>query len=248
MGMKVLGVIPARYGSTRLEGKPLLDIGGKPMIEHVYTRARKARCLDEVLVATDDRRIFDAVEAFGGRAVMTDPGHKSGTDRCAEVARIREDCDIILNIQGDEPLLDPAILEKTVAVLLDEPGVLISTAAKPISEEAKSDPNAVKVVLKLNGDALYFSRSLIPYPRAEHGPVLEHIGLYCYRRDFLLLLSGLPRTPLEKAESLEQLRVLEHGYALRVVMVEGTGQSFGVDTLADLERARAIIARSGAPN
>ena len=144
--MKVLGIIPARYGSTRLAGKPLVDIGGKPMIEHVYARALGAACLDLLLVATDDRRIVEAVEGFGGRAVMTDPNHKSGTDRCAEVAADHPDHEIVVNIQGDEPLLDPRLIEQVVAPLLADPAVVMSTPAKPLAEQAWQDPNTVKVV------------------------------------------------------------------------------------------------------
>ncbi len=246
--MKVLGIIPARYGSTRLAGKPLVDIGGKPMIQHVYARALGATCLDLLLVATDDRRIVEAVEGFGGRAVMTDPNHKSGTDRCAEVAADHPDHEIVVNIQGDVPLLDPRLIEQVVAPLLADPAVVMSTSAKPLAEQAWQDPNTVKVVANINGDALYFSRSLIPYPRNKEGFLAyEHIGLYCYRRDFLFRYAKLPRTPLERTESLEQLRALEYGYSIRVVLLENTGETMSVDTPEDLARARALVAEKNRP-
>ncbi|NLG83725.1 MAG: 3-deoxy-manno-octulosonate cytidylyltransferase [Firmicutes bacterium] len=242
--MRVLGIIPARYGSTRLAGKPLAEICGRPMIEHVYRRAAAARCLDLLLVATDDERIAAAVEAFGGRAVMTDPHHRSGTDRCAEVARAHPAFDVVVNIQGDEPLLDPHLIEETVAALAEDPAVLMSTPARRREGEADEDPNVVKVVVNLKGDALYFSRRPIPYPRrVEEGLVAyEHIGLYCYRREFLLHLATLPPTPLEKIESLEQLRVLEHGYPIRVVVTSSSSPTLAVDTPEDLKRVRAIMA------
>lgn len=246
--MKVLGIIPARYGSTRLAGKPLVDIGGKPMIQHVYARARGAACLDLLLVATDDRRIVEAVEGFGGRAVMTDPNHKSGTDRCAEVAAGHPDHEIVVNIQGDEPLLDLRLIEQVVAPLLADPAVVMATPAKPLAERARQDPNTVKVVTNVSGDALYFSRSLIPYPRNEEGfRAYEHIGLYCYRRDFLFRYAKLPRTPLERTESLEQLRALEHGYPIRVVLLGNFGETVSVDTPEDLARARALVAGKDRP-
>lgn len=244
--MRVLGIIPARYASTRLPGKPLADIGGKTLIEHVYRRAAAAAGLESLVVATDDLRIARAVEGFGGKAVMTDPNHKSGSDRCAEVACCHPEYEIIVNIQGDEPLLDPRLIDLVVAPLIADASLDMSTVAKVMAPADYGDPNVVKVVMDLNGRALYFSRSLIPYPRGESPTVYQHVGLYCYRRDFLLHLTGLPRSPLEEAESLEQLRVLEHGHSIRVMVADFPVESVSVDTPADLERVRAIIDRKAA--
>jgi len=241
--VKVLGVIPARYGSTRLEGKPLVDICGQPMIERVYRRASAAACLHLLLVATDDERIVAAVESFGGQALLTDSSHKSGTDRVAEVAREHSGFDIVVNIQGDEPLLDPRVIDQVVAPLATDRSLVMSTPARLLKDSEHDDPNIVKVVMDNKGDALYFSRSPIPYPRIKgEFRIYEHLGLYCYRRDFLLRLARMPHTPLERIESLEQLRVLEHGYSIRVVVTEFAEASVSVDTPEDLERARAIIA------
>ena len=234
----VLGVIPARWGSTRFPGKPLAPLAGRPLIEHVWRRARAALCLGDLVVATDDARICAAVEAFGGTAVLTSPHHPSGTDRVAEVTRHRR-ADLVVNIQGDEPLLDPAHVEAAVRPLLEDPGLEAVTLAAPLEEEADwQSPHAVKVVTDLTGDALYFSRAPIPARRSDAGPAaatpLRHIGLYVWRRDLLLAIAALPPTPLEQSEQLEQLRLLEHGMRLRVVRVGGAAP--GVDTPDDLER------------
>lgn len=238
--MKVIGVIPARYASSRFPGKPLADIAGRTMIEHVYRRAQQAASVDEVWVATDDRRIFDAVTAFEGRAVMTSPDHPSGTDRIAEAVRGMV-ADVVVNVQGDEPLLEPAEIDAVVAPFRDAPDVAMTTAATPITDPRDvNDPNVVKVVLSCSGFALYFSRLAVPYYRSgAAGTYLKHLGLYAYRKDFLLTYAALAPTPLEEAERLEQLRVLEHGHRIRVVVTQH--DSIGVDSEADLERVRRIL-------
>jgi len=241
--MQVIGVIPARYKSTRLEGKPLADIHGKPMVQHVYENASRAATLDRVVVATDDERVRRAVTAFGGEVAMTSPSHTCGTERVAETAE-RYDAGIILNIQGDEPLMDPIIIDECVRALRDNPEVGISTVMKRIPEEAFHDPAVVKVVCDLRGRALYFSRSLIPYPRFRTADfaVFEHIGIYGYTRDCLARISQIPPTPLEQMEGLEQLRALEHGIAIQVVESAFTGDLVSVDTPEDLEKVRMILA------
>lgn len=241
--MKVLGVIPARFKSTRLEGKVLAEIAGKPMVRHVYERALEARCLDEVLVAADDERILAAVKEFGGKAVMTAESHTSGTDRVAEVTAAT-DADVVVNVQGDEPMLDPAMIEELVAPFRSSPGLDMVTIKKRVLEESDfADPSVVKVVTDRAGFALYFSRSLIPYPRRRTGDfkVFEHVGLYAYTRECLLKLASLPPTPLEEAESLEQLRALENGIRMLVVETLCEGELLSVDTQADLERVRRIF-------
>ena len=244
--MEAIGIIPARYKSTRFEGKPLADILGKPMIQRVFEAAMKARRLDAVVVATDDVRIFDAVKGFGGSAVMTGSDHLSGTDRVAEAAA-GYDAAIIVNIQGDEPLLDPAMIDECVGAVTSTPDVELSTAMKRIDEAAFEDPGVVKVVCDTRGRALYFSRSLIPYPRSrtDEFAVFEHIGLYAYTRDCLMKLSRLMPTPLEKIEGLEQLRALENGIPIQVVETRCTGPLVSVDTEEDLERVRQIFAAGG---
>ena len=240
--MRVLGVIPARFQSSRFEGKPLALIGGRPMIQHVYERASQSTLLSELVVATDDRRIFDAVVGFGGRCVMTSDQHPSGTDRVAEVAASR-DADIVVNVQGDEPFLSPVTLDELVRPFASDPTLPMSTVMRRIDDDASlADPNVVKVVVNRQGDAMYFSRSLIPYPRrGERRQAFEHIGLYAYRRAFLLELARLEPTVLEQTEALEQLRVLEHGHRIRAV--ETTSHlGLSVDTPADLARAEALLA------
>jgi 3-deoxy-manno-octulosonate cytidylyltransferase (CMP-KDO synthetase) len=245
----VAGIIPARYASTRLPGKALRLILGKSMIQRVYERGRQAAVLDEVCVATDDDRIARAVEAFGGRAVMTSPDHASGTDRLAEAVR-GIPADVVVNIQGDQPFIDPVMITEAVQPLLDDASLPMSTLMHPISRpEDLQDTGVVKVVVDRAGFALYFSRSLIPYPRTPvpHS-VYEHVGLYVYRRDFLLELAALPPTTLEQVESLEQLRVLEHGHRIRVVETrcsDNEFSGFSVDTQADIERAEAMLRQRG---
>jgi 3-deoxy-manno-octulosonate cytidylyltransferase (CMP-KDO synthetase) len=242
----MIGVIPARYGSTRLEGKPLKDICGKPMIQYVYEAAQNARLLERVIVATDDPRIVRAVEDFGGLARLTSVEHKTGTDRIAEVAA-QLDADVVVNIQGDEPLLDPAMIDEVTAPFLEDPGLPMCTLCIPILEEEKlNSPHVVKVVFNQKGYALYFSRSLIPYPRNREGFVAyEHLGLYAYRKNFLMTYINLPQTRLEINESLEQLRVLEAGYPLKVVVTHRTYLGLSVDTTEDLEKVRQIVASRG---
>jgi 3-deoxy-manno-octulosonate cytidylyltransferase (CMP-KDO synthetase) len=240
--LKVIGVIPARFESARLQGKPLARIGGKTMIEHVYQRAARSTLLSDLVVATDDERIFRAVEEFGGKAAMTSPGHPSGTDRVAEIAA-GSDADVVVNIQGDEPFLSPRVLDQLVEPFHLEPALEMTTLARKIAEpESLQDTNVVKVVFDRRGDALYFSRSLIPHPRrAENHTAYEHIGLYGFRRDFLLAYARLEPTPLERTEALEQLRALENGHAIRVV-VTADHLGLSVDTPADLERANQFLA------
>ena len=240
--MKIIGIIPARYGSTRLEGKPLKDICGKPMIQHVYEAAQGARLLDQIYVATDDQRIVHAVESFGGNVRLTSPDHKTGTDRIAEVAA-NLDVDIVVNLQGDEPLLNPAMIDEVIQPLVDDPALPMSTLCVPIlEEEALHDPNVVKAVFDQRGNALYFSRSLIPYPRKrDNFTAYEHLGLYAYRKDFLMTYINLPQSRLEINESLEQLRVLEAGYRLKVAVSAHPYDGVSVDTPEDLERVREIV-------
>ncbi|MFP4057216.1 MAG: 3-deoxy-manno-octulosonate cytidylyltransferase [Candidatus Brocadiia bacterium] len=241
-------VIPARYASVRLPGKPLLRETGKYLIQHVYERAALAARIDEVAVATDDERIRDAVESFGGRAVMTSPRHRSGTDRVAEAARQIE-ADVVVNVQGDEAEVQPDAIDLAVDLLDRHHQAHVSTLAVPTCEpQLVRDPNLVKVVLDAQGYALYFSRAPIPasksYPQFPPGdsPVyLGHIGLYGFRRDFLFRFASLDRSPLEQREELEQLRILEHGY--RLVVGISSYQGFGIDTPEDyrgfVERWRA---------
>jgi 3-deoxy-manno-octulosonate cytidylyltransferase (CMP-KDO synthetase) len=239
--MKTAIVIPARYRSSRLPGKPLLRQTGKYLVQHVYERACQARRADHVFVATDDPRIVAAVESFGGGVVLTRRDHPSGTDRVAEVARDL-DADVIVNLQGDEPLIDPATLDLLPELLERDPEAQMATLAVPITAvDQWHNPNCVKVVCDARGRALYFSRSPIPFVRdglpdfaAEPPRFLQHLGLYAYRRDFLLHLAQLPPEPLEQLEKLEQLRVLALGHSIHVGVVRHA--SIGVDTLADYER------------
>ena len=247
--MKTAILIPARYASARLPGKPLLRATGKYLIQHVYERACQARSAGLVIVTTDDERIAEAVRAFGGRAEMTRPNHPSGTDRIAEVAR-RLDAEIIVNLQGDEPLVEPSSLDLLAEMLRRDPDADMATLAVPItSEEQWRDPACVKVVRDACGRALYFSRSPIPFvrdrePAFAHRPplFLQHLGLYAYRRRFLLSLAQLPPEPLEELEKLEQLRALALGRRIHVGIVEHAGR--GVDTPADYERFVQIYLQS----
>lgn len=237
--MKIIGIIPARYSATRLPGKPLANICGKPLIQYVYEQAKKSKLLEDVLVATDDERILKAVEKFGGKAVMTSPSHPSGTDRCAEVAR-KIDCDFVINIQGDEPLIPPEVIDKVAEALRESDEVTPMTSAATLANnEERGNSNVVKVVTDRNGIALYFSRSPIPFYRNPIAPTLRHIGIYGYRKDFLLKFVSLPQTPLERTESLEQLRALEHGFKIKIVLVDYS--PVGVDTPEDLERVRKLL-------
>ena len=239
--MNVACIIPARYASTRLPGKPLLDIAGKPMIQRVVERVRQARRPSRVIVATDDQRIAEAVRSFGGEAQMTSAAHPTGTDRLAEVAATLPDMDLILNIQGDEPLIPPSAIDELAGAFDGAPDLQMGTLMTPLTESEYDNPAAVKVVTSLDGHALYFSRSLIPYPHkpGSHCRYYKHIGVYAYRRDFLLQYAKLPPTPLEQTESLEQLRALEHGFRIR--LIETAFRSIGVDTPEDLQRVRGIF-------
>ena len=242
---RVFGAIPARWGSTRLPGKPLVDLAGKPMIEHVYRRARAARGLERVVVLTDDERIAEAVVGFGGDVEMTPADCASGTDRIAHAAR-GWDADAVVNVQGDW-LIDPAPVERLARHLAEHPEDPVATLAVAAAPEEMDEPAAVKVVCDRRGYALYFSRAAIPYPRAggrdgyaEGAAPLKHWGIYGYRRDALLELAALAPTPLETTESLEQLRALENGIPIRVLVVEG--RALSVDTPRDAERVAAELA------
>jgi 3-deoxy-manno-octulosonate cytidylyltransferase (CMP-KDO synthetase) len=240
--VSAVAIIPARYESSRLRGKALADIGGRPMIEHVYRRAAAARSIASVIVATDDERIHRAVLAFGGESRMTSAAHQSGTDRIAEVAA-GLDCDVVVNVQGDEPLIDPAMIDEAVAPFETDPALLMSTLRRRIEGTADTlNPHVTKVVVDAQHFALYFSRAPIPFarPGCPPAPAWRHVGLYVYRRACLLRLAALPPTALERSEALEQLRALEHG--IRIKAVETEFDSIGVDTPEDLERVRAIYA------
>ncbi len=241
--MRAIGVIPARYQSSRLPGKALADIHGKSMVQHVYERARRSSCLDEVLVATDDERIRSAVANFGGKVVMTRADHRSGTDRVAEAVH-NLNAGVIVNIQGDEPMLDPAMLDELVDPFRSATPAGIVTLKKRVTHEAEfADPGVVKVVTDPAGFALYFSRSLIPYPRHRTArfAVFEHLGLYAYTRSALMRLAQLPPSELEEIESLEQLRALENGIRILVVETASHQEMLSVDTHADLERVRELM-------
>ena len=238
-----MGVIPARFSSSRFPGKVLALISSKTMLQHVYERASQARYLSSTIIATDDATVYSVAKKFGARVVMTRPDHPSGTDRVAEVAST-ENAEIVVNIQGDEPLIDPAAIDTAILPLAHEPDVLMATLKKRIENPHEiTNPNVVKVVTDAKGDAIYFSRCPIPYVRQESGrpaasPYFKHIGLYVYRRDFLLRYSALPVGPLERAERLEQLRAIENGFRIRVVETEY--ESLGVDTPEDLERVSRL--------
>ncbi|EFW29851.1 3-deoxy-manno-octulosonate cytidylyltransferase [Selenomonas artemidis] len=243
--MKVLCIIPARYASTRLPGKPLRDIAGKPMIVRVYERALRARLVQDVVVATDDERIRAAVEAHGGRAVMTRADHATGTDRLAEVAARMTDYDLIINVQGDEPLIEPSVIDALVEPFLADETLTMATAKTEIMDGAEQEnPNNVKVITDKSGNALYFSRARIPYARVPGAKVYKHIGIYAYRRDFLLAYARMAQTPLELSESLEQLRALENGYRIRVVETDAV--FIGVDTEEDLAAVNEAYRRHAA--
>lgn len=240
--MKIACIIPSRYESTRLPGKPLRLIHGKTLIRRVYERASLARVPDAVLIATDHEAIAEEVRSFGGTPVMTSRDCPTGTDRLAEVIRQYPDYDIIVNVQGDEPMIDPDVIDRLALLLEERPDLDMATAATPLAEDEYDDPAAVKVVVSQKGDALYFSRSLIPYPRhAFSVPPLKHVGIYAYRKDFLAAYAEMKQTPLEKTESLEQLRALEMGYKIGVIREETPG--IGIDTEEDLKKAEAYFER-----
>ena len=242
--MKIAAIIPARYNSSRFPGKALAKIEDKTMIEHVYSQVSKAKDIDEVLVATDDERIKVTVENFGGKVKMTSSEHKSGTDRIAEVAK-NLDVDLVVNVQGDEPLIEPLMIEQAIQPFYENNDLLMSTLKKKIDNLNEiNNPNVVKVITDKDGYAIYFSRATIPYKR--DGNELEeeyfkHIGLYVFKRDFLLKYSKLKNSKLEKSEALEQLRALENGYKIKVV--ETAFDTVGVDTPEDLEYVKELMQR-----
>jgi 3-deoxy-manno-octulosonate cytidylyltransferase (CMP-KDO synthetase) len=250
--LAIVAIIPARFGSTRLPGKPLSEIHGKTLIQRVHERVRGARSLDRVLVATDDERIAAAVRDFGGEALMTSAGHATGTDRLAEAA-LPMDAEIVVNVQGDEPLLEPSGIDAAVRALLDDRSLPMATlCVRLLDVEEMLAPSVVKLVTDARGDALYFSRSPIPLVRGAgdlraaaeaavvRGLARKHVGLYAYRREALLRFASLSPSPLEQAEGLEQLRALHHGLRIRVVEMAGEG-GVAVDTLQDLERVRTLL-------
>lgn len=240
--MRFVGVIPARYQSSRLPGKALIELAGRSLIEWVYRQAQFCTRLDDLVVATDDERICSTVEQFGGKVLLTRDDHASGTDRVAEVAS-RVPGDIFINIQGDEPLIAPATIDNVCRPFLTEPDLDVSTACVLIEDsEQISSPHVCKVVFNHDGRALYFSRSVIPHPRREGGRHFKHVGIYGYRREFLLRLNQLAPSRLEAAEALEQLRFLENGVSIKVVRVEE--DSIGVDTWDDVERVRRLLENS----
>jgi 3-deoxy-D-manno-octulosonate cytidylyltransferase len=242
----VIAVIPVRWGSSRFPGKPLALLAGTPVVEHVWRRAREATTVDRVVVATDDARIQEAVTGFGGEVVMTSADHASGSDRIAEVVRSLS-CRVVVNVQGDEPLLAPEAIDAAVGPLLADENLEATTVAAPLeSDTDAADPNRVKVVLAANGDALYFSRAAIPYRRNQEPQLttLHHIGLYAFRREFLLEFNSWPPGVLERVEGLEQLRLLERGRRMRVIQISRAWP--GVDTPADLERVAAMLAAGSA--
>lgn len=243
--MKSICVIPARYSSTRLPGKPLKDICGVPMICRVWQRASQSKSVDSVIVATDDERICAAVEKFSGRAMMTRADHKTGTDRLAEVAEKFPDVEVIVNVQGDEPLIEPGLIDELIAEFRDETLQMATVATELTEADEIANPNNVKVVVDRYNDALYFSRSPIPYPRnAGKSKIFKHIGIYAYRRNFLLDYAKMEPTPLEQSESLEQLRALENGFKIRVI--KSSCQFIGVDTAEDLQLVNEIYLREQA--
>ncbi len=243
--MKILGIIPARYASTRFPGKPLVDIAGKSMIQRVYEQAKKCAGLSEVIVATDDNRIFDHVARFGGVAVMTSSAHQSGTDRCAEVAQKHPDYEVIINIQGDEPFIDPEQISKLISCFNDA-GTQIATLIKKVqTEQELHNINSPKVIINKHSEAIYFSRSPLPHIRGQepenwlqHFTYFKHIGIYGYRADILQQITKLPVSPLEKAESLEQLRWIENGYKIKVAETEL--ETYAIDTPEDLEKLLSL--------
>jgi 3-deoxy-manno-octulosonate cytidylyltransferase (CMP-KDO synthetase) len=240
--MTVLAILPARFGSTRFPGKPLTPIAGKPMIQHVWERTRLAKQVDAVAIATDDERIQLACEAFGADVEMTALDHPTGTDRLAEVAA-RRDHDIIVNVQGDEPLIEGFVIDAAIEALLRDDRAAMSTIVHRAEPEAFEDPNRVKVVVDSAGFALYFSRAPIPFRRADTGIApLQHVGLYVYRREFLMEFVKWERSPAERAEELEQLRVLENGHRIRIAEIEGW-TSIPVDVPEDVPIVEAALAR-----
>lgn len=241
--MRAVGVIPARYAASRFPGKPLAMIAGRSLVQRVWDGARTAKRLGRILVATDDERIADACRGFGAEVALTAATHPTGTDRIAEAAADL-DADIVVNIQGDEPLIEGHVIDAVVAALEEDPGAAMATIAHPAETDGLDDPNRVKLVLDRRGRALYFSRSRIPYPREPGASYLQHVGIYSYRRDFLLEFVRLPQTALERSEQLEQLRALEHGHAIRVAVLDHW-RSVPVDVPEDVARVEAALREAG---
>ena len=243
--MKVLGIIPARYASSRFPGKPLIDLKGKSMIQRVYEGAKKSTRITEVIVATDDQRIFDEVQRFGGKVMMTNESHPSGTDRCAEVASHFPDMDVVINIQGDEPLVDYRQLEQLIDAFIEPKTDIATLGNLSLTQEDVDNPNRIKVVVNAKNSALYFSRSAIPNSYHSKGnplekyPYMRHIGLYAYRSTVLQELTKLEPTALEKIESLEQLRWLYHGYSIQ--LVETTIETPNIDVPEDVEKVLEFL-------
>lgn len=244
--MKTLGVIPARYGSTRFPGKMIVPLAGKPLIQHTYEKVTSSSTLDEVLIATDDKRIFETVKKFGGKVVLTSADFQSGTDRVAFVAK-NKNYDVVVNIQGDEPLLDPEIIDELVKLMKKDKSVVMATAVRKFKDsESLQDPNRVKVILDKELNALSFFRNSVPSNKLDSKSVhsktdfFEHIGIYAFRKDFLLLFSKLPPGKMEKLENLEQLRAIENGYKIKVVLTDYV--SHPVDTKEDLKKVEKILA------
>ena len=244
--MKFICIIPSRYASTRLPGKPLADIDGEPMIQRVYEQAVKAKKVDTVVVAVDNPKVYDTVVTFGGHAVMTREDHVNGTDRLAEAVGHFPDVDVVVNVQGDEPLISPDVIDALCQAFEEDHTLSMATVATPMKEEEYNDPSAVKVIMNQKDEAMYFSRSLIPYPRNPFTATIhpyKHIGIYAYKRDFLLQYASMAQTPAEKVESLEQLRVLENGYKIKVIKTNH--QFIGIDTPEDLQHIRDYFAHKG---
>lgn len=239
MDQKVVAVIPARLGSTRFPRKVLAKLCGKPVLEHVYQQVRQSKQVHEVVVATGDQEVVDLVEGFGGRVIKTKPDHATGTDRIVEAVQSIQ-CDWVLNVQGDEPLINPQDLDKLIMVTQYRETAEVATLVYPFENEAEAqDPNNVKVVLNLNQEALYFSRSLIPYQKERHTPVYKHLGVYLYQKSFLQQFNQWNRSPLEETEQLEQLRILEKGYSILCVQADYEG--VGIDQPEDLEKAEMLL-------
>lgn len=238
--MKVIGVIPARFHSTRFAGKVLADLGGKPVVQYVWESAKRSRILDDLVIAADDERIIKTAEDFGAKAIYTSPDQPSGTDRLIEVVNPVE-VEVVVNIQGDEPMVQPEMIDELARAILEDKDVYMATLAKKIEHKSEiENPNVVKVVIDRNGFGLYFSRSVIPYPRHETIPVYyKHLGLYAYTKDFLFEFTNLPKSHLEMTEGLEQLRVLENGYRIKVV--ETKFDTIGIDTPEDLKKAKQAM-------
>lgn len=239
MTMKILCVIPSRIGSTRLARKPLLPIQGKPMIQWTYENAKRCPLFTDIVVATDSEEIANVIHRVNGKAIMTDPHIPTGSERVAAIAELYPNVDVVVNLQGDEPFIKPSMLEKLVAPYLAGEKPEMTTLAFSLHKDKYHSPNSVKVITDLQGNAIYFSRSAIPHYRTDHqAPVFNHMGLYAFRRDFLMLYKTLPQTPLELTESLEQLRAIEHGYKIRVCLADNSDYTLEVNTQEEYEQAQ----------